>query len=272
MTAVAKALNGVPAYAEQTREFFGGRPPAPPRHGTGSWSPACVRELLYRRLYRGEIVWGRTTKADRDGRAGVSVDRDPGEWLVVPAPDVRIVPFRGDYYVLRPHAHHLVRGLIYPVPDPRFPFLGVHFTRTVRGEVEAGPNAVLAVAREGYSKGDFNLTDAMETLTYPGFWAMARRYSRVGLRELYRSWSKAVFVRDLQRLIPEITGKDVEPGGSGVRAQALNRRGEILDDFSIVATRRAIHVLNAPSPGATASLAIGEHVAGLAVSSFGLDS
>ncbi len=185
-------------------------------------------------------------------------------------PGVRIVPFRGDYFVLRAHARGLVQGLIYPAPDPRFPFLGVHFTKTIHGGVEAGPNAVLSLAREGYGKWSFNAVDALGTVTYPGFWKMARRYWRIGVTEVHRAFGKAVFVRDLQRLVPAVTGDDVEPGGAGLRAQALNRRGELLDDFSIQTTERAIHVLNAPSPGATSSLAIGEHLAGLAMDAFGL--
>ena len=185
-------------------------------------------------------------------------------------PEVRIVPFRGDYFTLRPHARQLVRGLIYPVPDPRFPFLGVHFTRTIRGQVEAGPNAVLALAREGYGKRDFNLSDALGTLAYRGFWRMARKYWRVGMGEVYRAMRKGVFVRDLQRLVPAVTAADVGPGGSGLRAQALSRSGVLLDDFSIQVTGSAIHVLNAPSPGATSSLTIGEAIASLAASSFGL--
>lgn len=186
-------------------------------------------------------------------------------------PEVRIVPFRGDYYVLRPHARDMVNGLIYPVPDPRFPFLGVHFTRTIHGEVEAGPNAVLALKREGYGKRDFSPADVLGTLGYRGFWIMARRYWRIGLGEIHRTFSKAVFVRDLQRLVPEITAEDVEPGGAGVRAQALSKRGDLLDDFNIQVSRRAVHVLNAPSPGATSSLAIGEYIADLARDAFGLD-
>lgn len=184
--------------------------------------------------------------------------------------DVKIVPFRGEYYTLRPESRHLVRGLIYPVPDPRFPFLGVHFTKTIDGETEAGPNAVLALAREGYRKKDFNLSEALTTLTYPGFWIMAKRYWKTGLYEFYRSISKPAFVRALHRLLPEIEEKDLSPGGSGVRAQAVDRQGNLLDDFNITQTRNAIHVLNAPSPAATASLAIGRYIAGLAKESFEL--
>jgi L-2-hydroxyglutarate oxidase LhgO len=186
------------------------------------------------------------------------------------APDVRIVPFRGEYYLVRPERHHLVRGLIYPVPDPEFPFLGVHFTRTVHGEVEAGPNAVLAFAREGYRFGRVEPRELWATLAYPGFRAMARRYWRMGGYEMYRSLSKAAFVRALQRLVPALRAGDVRPGGAGVRAQAVSPDGSLVDDFRIVASPGAIHVLNAPSPAATASLAIGRHVAGLAAEAFDL--
>jgi L-2-hydroxyglutarate oxidase LhgO len=182
---------------------------------------------------------------------------------------VRIIPFRGEYYTLRPESHHLVSGLIYPVPDPQFPFLGVHFTRNIKGHVEAGPNAVMALRREGYRKRDFSLGESLGNLAYPGFWKMAMKYWKIGLGEVYRSYSRRVFLRDLQRLIPEIQNSDLASGGSGVRAQAVARDGSLLDDFSIIQGRDAIHVLNAPSPGATSSLAIGEHIAGLAIDNFG---
>jgi L-2-hydroxyglutarate oxidase LhgO len=185
-------------------------------------------------------------------------------------PDVRIIPFRGEYYFLRPERRHLVRGLIYPVPDPEFPFLGVHFTRTVHGDVEAGPNAVLAFAREGYRFGRLHPRELLGTLAYPGFRAMARRYWRTGAYEMYRSLSKGAFVRALQRLVPELKPDDVRRGGAGVRAQAVSRDGSLVDDFRIVESPDAVHVLNAPSPAATASLAIGRHIAGLAVRNFGL--
>jgi len=174
----------------------------------------------------------------------------------------KIVPFRGEYYELRRSS--LVRGLIYPVPDPAFPFLGVHFTRMVGGAVEAGPNAVLALKREGYRWGDVSVRDALETLAYPGFRRLARRHWRMGLMEVWRSWSKPAFVRALQRLLPEVRGEDLEPAGAGVRAQALDPDGALVDDFRIEERPGEIHVLNAPSPAATASLAIGEHIAALA--------
>ena len=182
---------------------------------------------------------------------------------------VKIIPFRGEYYTLRPESHHLVSGLIYPVPDPQFPFLGVHFTRNIKGHVEAGPNAVMALRREGYRKRDFSLGESMANLAYPGFWKMAAKYWKIGMGEVYRSFNKRVFLHDLQRLIPEIRNSDLDSGGSGVRAQAVARDGSLLDDFSIIQGRDAIHVLNAPSPGATSSLAIGDHIAGLAVENFG---
>ena len=160
-------------------------------------------------------------------------------------------------------------GLIYPVPDPQFPFLGVHFTRNIKGHVEAGPNAVMALRREGYRKRDFNLTESLGNLGYPGFWKMAFKYWKIGVGEIYLSYSRRVFLRDLQRLIPEIKDTDLDSGGSGVRAQAVARDGSLLDDFSIIQCQNAIHVLNAPSPGATSSLAIGDHIAGLELETFG---
>ncbi|HET9925420.1 MAG TPA: L-2-hydroxyglutarate oxidase [Methylomirabilota bacterium] len=185
-------------------------------------------------------------------------------------PEVRIIPFRGEYYMLRPERRSLVRGLIYPVPDPEFPFLGVHFTRTIHGDVEAGPNAVLAFAREGYSLGTVRPGEFLGTLGYSGFWHMARKYWRVGAYEMYRSASKAAFVRSLQKLVPEIARGDLERGGAGVRAQAVAPDGSLVDDFKISVTPGAVHVVNAPSPAATASLAIGRHVAAIAAETFGL--
>jgi L-2-hydroxyglutarate oxidase len=176
-------------------------------------------------------------------------------------PPVRIVPFRGEYYLLRPERRGLVRGLVYPVPDPRFPFLGVHFTRTVHGDVEAGPNAVLALSREGYSRWRVRPRELAETIAYPGFLRLASRYWRTGLAEYRRSFSTRRFVASLGRLVPEIQVDDVVPGGSGVRAQAVAPGGSLVDDFRVVRSGRSIHVLNAPSPAATASLAIGAHLA-----------
>jgi len=185
-------------------------------------------------------------------------------------PEVRIIPFRGEYYMLRPDRRSLVKNLIYPVPDPEFPFLGVHFTRTVHGDVEAGPNAVLAFAREGYTLGTVKPGETLGLLGYPGFWNMARRYWKMGSYELYRSASKAAFVRSLQKLVPAIQSGDIQRGGAGVRAQAVSRNGSLVDDFRINVTEGAVHVVNAPSPAATASLAIGRHIAGLAGDTFRL--
>lgn len=182
----------------------------------------------------------------------------------------RIIPFRGEYYRLAPERQYLVRNLIYPVPDPAFPFLGVHFTRMINGGVEAGPNAVLALAREGYHKSDFRPGELWQTLSFKGFWAMAGKYWRTGLGEFHRSFSKPAFVRALKKLLPEITDADLIPGGAGVRAQAVAATGALVDDFVITQSRNAIHVLNAPSPGATASLAIGESIAEMAAEAFAL--
>src|SRR5438309_73043 len=184
--------------------------------------------------------------------------------------DVRIIPFRGEYYMIRPERQDIVRGLIYPVPDPEFPFLGVHLTRTVHGEVEAGPNAVLAFAREGYTFGRVSPGELAGTLTYSGFWNMARKYWRMGSYEMYRSLSKGAFVQALQRLVPALRSEDVTRGGAGVRAQAVNPDGTMVDDFRIIAEADAVHVLNAPSPGATASIAIGRHISAMAAEAFGL--
>ena len=186
-------------------------------------------------------------------------------------PAVMMVPFRGEYYSLRPECR-LVRGLIYPVPDPQFPFLGVHFTRRISGEYEAGPNAVLAFAREGYRMRDVNLSELSRIVAWPGFWAMARRHWRIELYELYRSMSRRVFLHALQKLVPELQDSDLAPGGSGVRVQTVTRDGALVDDFQISEAPNAIHVLNAPSPAATASLAIGKHLAALAARNFLLKS
>ena len=174
--------------------------------------------------------------------------------------DSKIVPFRGEYYELIPEKEYLVNHLIYPVPDPNFPFLGVHFTRMINGGREAGPNAVLAYAREGYTKTDINLKELFETLTYPGFIKVATKYWQTGLGELYRSYSKKAFTKALQKLIPEIQESDLKPGGAGVRAQACDRTGGLLDDFKIIENEKAINVINAPSPAATSSLSIGKTI------------
>ena len=176
-------------------------------------------------------------------------------------PGAKIVPFRGEYYELVPEKRHLVRSLIYPVPNPDFPFLGVHFTRMIDDSVHAGPNAVLAFKREGYCRTDINCADLFETLTFPGFWKLARKYYRDGMMEMVRSVSKRAFVKSLQQLIPEINGDDLVPTHSGVRAQAMMPDGKLVDDFLIVNGKNSIHVCNAPSPAATASLEIGRFIA-----------
>jgi L-2-hydroxyglutarate oxidase LhgO len=182
----------------------------------------------------------------------------------------RIVPFRGDYYTLKPAARPLVRGLIYPVPDPSFPFLGVHFTRTIGGEVLAGPNAVLAFAREGYRRSDFSFSDLAGVLAFRGFRRLARKHWRTGLAEMWRDWSKRAFAAELRRYVPELNNMDIVFGPSGVRAQSLGYDGALIDDFSIGESPHTLHVRNAPSPAATASLAIGAELAEMAVQRFGL--
>jgi (S)-2-hydroxyglutarate dehydrogenase len=179
--------------------------------------------------------------------------------------NVKIIPFRGEYFKLRKEKEYLVKNLIYPVPDPNFPFLGVHFTRMAKGGVEAGPNAVLAFRREGYKKSDINLSELAETLTWPGFQKVAAKYWRTGFGEMYRSFSKAAFTKALQKLIPEIQESDLVEGGAGVRAQACDREGGLVDDFMILEESHVINVCNAPSPAATSSLAIGETVSELAL-------
>ena len=177
------------------------------------------------------------------------------------SPSTRIVGFRGEYFVIKPERNHLVKGLIYPVPDPSFPFLGVHFTRLARGGVECGPNAVLALDREGYRKFAFNMHDAASALSFLGLWRFVGKYAKTTFFELRRSLSKDVFVKSLQRLVPEITGDDLLPGPVGVRAQAMKPDGTFVDDFDFLERSNALHVLNAPSPAATACLAIGEEIA-----------
>ncbi len=183
-------------------------------------------------------------------------------------PGLMIIPFRGEYYKLKSDKKHLVKNLIYPVPDPNFPFLGVHFTRMIDGGVEAGPNAVLAFKREGYSHKDFSLKDVSEMITYIGFWRMVSKYYKMGFGEFHRSLNKTAFVKALKKLVPDIDADSIEKGGAGVRAQALEPSGKLVDDFRIVETEKMIHVLNAPSPAATASISIGNHIAELAKSRF----
>ena len=177
--------------------------------------------------------------------------------------EVRIVPFRGEYHRIRPESQHLVRNLIYPVPDPQFPFLGVHFTRLIHGGIEAGPNAVLALAREGYRKTDIRLADVWDALTFSGLWRFMAKHKRMSWEELQRSLSRRLFCESLQKLVPEVQVADLAPGGAGVRAQAMSPDGTLLQDFCLLNRPRALHVLNAPSPAATASLAIGQEIANL---------
>lgn len=258
-----------------------------PQTGIVDYSAVAAKYADKIRQLGGELVFGQRIEAIRRTHHSLEVASAHQTWtcrvLVTCAglhsdrvaqlshPDlpIRITPFRGEYFVLKPTAHHLVRNLIYPAPDPAFPFLGVHFTRMIRGGIECGPNAVFAFGREAYRKTDFNLRDTLETLAWPGFRIVARKYWRTGLGEFRRSFSKTAFVQALQRLIPEITAADLEPGGAGIRAQACDREGRLLDDFDIRTDGNVIHVCNAPSPAATASLAIGHTVAQHALAHLG---
>jgi L-2-hydroxyglutarate oxidase len=233
----------------------------------------CVREKDQRVLTRARVIGLResarevvaqSTAGDFTAQyvvncAGLHSDRVTV--MVSPALPARIVPFRGEYYRLKPEAEHLCNALIYPVADPRFPFLGVHFTRMISGEVECGPNAVLAFAREGYRKADVSFRDLAETLKYPGFWRMAGHYWRMGIGEMWRSFSKAAFVKALQHLMPEVTADHLVPAQAGIRAQAVAPDGSMLDDFAFLETARVVNVINAPSPAATAALSIGNSIA-----------
>ncbi len=182
--------------------------------------------------------------------------------------DVQIIPFRGEYWLVKPEKEYLVKDLVYPVPDPAFPFLGVHFTRMAGGGLEAGPNAVLAFKREGYSRTAFQANEFIETIRWPGLHSIVKRYWRTGMGEMYRSWNKAAFTKALQKLVPEIQADDLIPGGVGVRAQACSKDGKLLDDFYIEEQEHAIHLLNAPSPAATSSLSIGLTLAEMAIKKF----
>ncbi len=231
----------------------------------------------------GEIALGEKVVRISTGSGSARIETDRSEWsarvlvncaglysdkvaeLVSSNMNVRIIPFRGEYYKLKADREHLVRNLIYPVPDPNFPFLGVHFTRMMRGGVEAGPNAVLAFSREGYKKSNINLSELAETLRWPGFQKVAGKYWRTGMGEMYRSFSKSAFTRALQKLIPEIRESDLVEGGAGVRAQACDRTGGLVDDFLIIEETQVVIVCNAPSPAATSSLSIGDSVASLAL-------
>jgi L-2-hydroxyglutarate oxidase len=259
--AVARAY-GRRVEARGGRVLTGARLLAVRRDGVAGRRDAAGRGGLRLETARGGVVCALLVNC-----AGLQADRVAR--LCGARPEARIVPFRGEYWELSAAARERVRGLIYPVPDPRFPFLGVHLTRTVAGQVEAGPNAVLAWKREGYRRGSFAPRDALATLAYPGFWRFAARHWRTGLRELWRSAFPGLLVRDLRRLLPAIAAADLERGGSGVRALELDRRGRLIDDFHILTDGRAVHVLNAPSPAATASIAIGERIAAAAVAALG---
>lgn len=233
---------------------------------------------LYQNQYGGEAVFGEKVINIHSQKNSVHVETDKHMYaadrlvscaglfsdrvanMTEKENDLRIIPFRGEYYKLSKEKEHLVKALIYPVPDPSFPFLGVHFTRMIRGGVEAGPNAVLAFKREGYKFQDFNLKDTKETLSWPGFWKIVAKYGQTGMGEMYRSLSKAAFTKALQKLVPEVQESDLVPGGAGVRAQACDRNGKLIDDFNILKSANIIHVRNAPSPAATSSLAIGNHI------------
>lgn len=213
--------------------------------------------------YQNQFVIVKTKQQEFIGKhvincAGLYSDRVAN--MAEPTADLKIIPFRGEYFELKPEKRHLVKHLIYPVPNPSFPFLGVHYTRMIGGHVEAGPNAVLALSREGYQKSDINLKDLIEVLQYKGFWQLSAKYWKEGLEEMVRSFSKAAFVKSLQQLIPEITGDDLTPAPAGIRAQALKPNGELVDDFHIIQKARCTHVCNAPSPAATASIEIGKHI------------
>lgn len=255
-----------------------------PEAGIVDYPAVCERLAEHVRRGGGEIVLGARVIGMRVGSDEVQVETTagtyPARYVVNCAglqcdrvttmsgqqPAAKIVPFRGEYFELKPEAEHLCRNLIYPTPDPAFPFLGVHFTRMVRGGVECGPNAVLAFAREGYRKTDINLADLVDSLTYPGFLRLAAKYWRTGMGEMWRSISKRAFVKALQRLVPEIREEHLVAAPAGVRAQALLRDGSMVDDFLIQDGPRVVNVQNAPSPAATASLNVGslivDHLAG----------
>jgi L-2-hydroxyglutarate oxidase len=263
---------------------------AVPEEGITDYAQVCETLARLVRERGGEIATGaRVTSLRRDGsawRIGHSAGEAPADFLVTCAGlyadrvaalsgckrAVRIVPFRGEYYLIRPERQHLVRNLIYPVPDPRFPFLGVHFTRRIGGGIEAGPNAVLAFSRVGYSKGVVNPRDVLDALLYPGLWRFLGKYGRVCWEELRRSFSRRLFCESLQKLVPGIREEDLQAGGFGVRAQALAPDGTLIDDFHFVEEPGALHVVNAPSPAATASLAIGEEIARRVASSVTIGS
>lgn len=250
-----------------------------PEEGIVDYGEVC--RVMARKIKEsaGRVVTGAKVTALRPRPGGWMVETTSGEWaadflvncgglhcdriaqMAGEQRKVRIVPFRGEYFKIKPERQFLVRHLIYPVPDPQFPFLGVHFTRLIKGGVEAGPNAVLALAREGYSKTDFNPLDLYDALSFPGLWKFMNKHRRMSWEEMKRSFSPRLFCLALQRLVPEIRQEDLDHGGAGVRAQAMSPEGELIQDFNLVGREFALHVLNAPSPAATASLAIGGEIA-----------
>jgi L-2-hydroxyglutarate oxidase len=254
-----------------------------PQEGIADYPGVCRKLAELVRAQGGEVITGAEVQAIRRDSSGAGirwrVESSAGDFaasLIITCAglqsdrvaaltgrprQVRIVPFRGEYYMIRPERQHLVRNLIYPVPDPRFPFLGVHFTRMIHGGIEAGPNAVLALSREGYRKADIRVRDIADALAFPGLWKFLRRYAALSWMEVRRSFSKELFCATLQRLLPEIQMSDLTPGGAGVRAQAMAADGSLVEDFYFIEGPGELHVVNAPSPGATASLAIGEEIA-----------
>lgn len=259
-----------------------------PSTGTTDYAVVCQKYAELITANGGKVLTGTSATAIRRSESEIVVETSSGAFAVSALincaglysdriarmagddPGIKIIPFRGEYYDLVPERGSLVRALIYPVPDPRFPFLGVHFTRRIGGKVDAGPNAVFALAREGYRHSDINAGDLLDSVTYGGFWRMAGKYWRNGVGEWHRSLSKAAFVRALQRLLPEVKESDLVPGGSGVRAQALKPDGALVDDFQFVPSGKVLHVLNVPSPAATASLMIGKTIVDTAAAGLGL--
>jgi (S)-2-hydroxyglutarate dehydrogenase len=259
-----------------------------PSTGITVYSRVTEKYLELFRAAGGDVIFGAAVNAIRSSNGQVRIATPKGEFIAKSVIncaglhsdsiahmagadiDLQIVPFRGEYYQISAESRHLVRNLIYPVPDPRYPFLGVHFTRRITGEIEAGPNAVLALKREGYQRTSFSLKDTVGTMSFPGFWKMGRVHWRMAVEEYRRSFSKSRFHASLQRLIPELRQDQLEPGGSGVRAQALGSDGKLIDDFAFRYSPGFIHVCNVPSPAATASLVLGRSIAEKAVEHFGL--
>jgi L-2-hydroxyglutarate oxidase len=249
-----------------------------PEEGIVDYGAVCAALVREIEAGGGQVVTGAETRALRSRSTGWVVETPRGPYqadvivncaglhcdrvaaLAGERTELKIVPFRGEYYTLRPEREHLVRHLIYPVPDPAFPFLGVHYTRMMRGGVECGPNAVLAFAREGYTKSTLRVRDLADAVTFPGLWRFLRRYPSMTVSELRRSFSRELFAASLQKLVPEVRSEDLRPGGAGVRAQAMLPNGDMVQDFYFISRPNALHVLNAPSPGATASLAIGDEI------------